>query len=228
MELKYPLEATELAVFADYLEETTAPKASAFRKAAIILAANNRYAVDKESMGRAMQKLADSFKNRKIYLHVLTNDPMPKINMCGTNWDGGTINYYHLYNVHSGEFSNIDRIDDNYFDLPLGAVCIQEGYFCGSLANVDVYGRPDEIGELLSDKVIERSFSEKPNEAELKVLKATKCYKSSYGGDNQYRFHHSGITDKSVWDAAVLSCIEKGWLAKNKSITPKGRNLTNG
>jgi hypothetical protein len=62
------------------------------------------------------------------------------------------------------------------------------------------------------------------------VLYFTRSLKSSYAGISNYRFHEAHRQHNislEDWNAAKESLIQKGLLAKNSSITVKGKNAIN-
>lgn len=99
--------------------------------------------------------------------------------------------------------------------------CMVERYY-GRINYLNFYLAPGSVSQQLTEQTESLSQDEKI------VLIATRSLKSSYGGVSDYRFHEAnrarGISRKN-WEEAVSSLIFKGLLRKNKSITPKGRNL---
>jgi len=146
------------------------------------------------------------------------------------SWSGGSRTIWKLvrmdgkvydpgHSLSSGPFNSPQAF--THFDIPDGCMIVQHSIFCGKDTGISILVKkmdllPLDYPDLTNDEII--------------VLIATKTYKSSYAGVSNYRFHEAkrqcGIT-LDRWETAMKSLMDKKLLAKNKAITPKGRNACN-
>lgn len=148
---------------------------------------------------------------------------------CASYWDGGSRTYFRFIRLADGAITSqmpqqsafgkklegIERVM-----LPVGMALVAHAYFCGKDMGLTIYVHPDNAPRFLPKKV-------ELTQHEKIVLRFTSGLKSSYGGISNYRYHEANkVHDISLddWNAAKQSCIEKGLLRKNGSITNEGRN----
>lgn len=147
-----------------------------------------------------------------------------------TTWSGGTHRDWILVR-RDGQTFQKNLIDAKQLagkSVPLlpNSFMVTRDYFCGKDMGITIHIRPDEwnSGLLVDNTQQELTWAEKV------VLCATRSYKSSYAGIKNYRFvearNYTSIT-RDEWHEAVQSLMDKKFLAKNKAITPKGRNAIN-
>ena len=147
--------------------------------------------------------------------------PKWKVNVCtqvhltGMEWGGGSRSQYHAVDLATGAVAL--PIAAATVDLPAGVAIVEHVMFCGKDMGCTIYLRPENAAPLLPAPPT-------VTEHQRKVIEATCAYKSSYGGDSEYRRHASGL-DRVAWDAAKAECIAKGWLNRAGAVTPAGRNV---
>ena len=149
-------------------------------------------------------------------------------------WDGGSRDYYALWNLDNGKQFAIPsnhpafergraaatvKANATIHDLP-NIIVVERSYFCGKDSGITFYADPARISGMLPAPVDLTA-------AEKTVLEYTARLKNTYGGRTDIRFsdasRETGIT-RDAWDVARLSCQHKGFLRANGSITPAGRN----
>ena len=151
-----------------------------------------------------------------------------KVALSGTQWDGGSRSEYFAVTLTEPIQSQGLSVQstwptpshDPIADIPQFGAIVEWVTFCGNDHGLTIHIGPDSVSALLP-------APSEVGDALGVVLCATSTYKNSYGGETGIRFReaHSetGITRES-WDAAITSAIAEGYLRKNGSITPKGRN----
>lgn len=166
------------------------------------------------------------YRGRKYRLRVAE-----RVN-AASYWDGGSRSYFVFLDLATMEArqapaqSAFDQEVKGLDVAPLGqnVVCVEHKIFCGRDMGITIHVHPNEVAPLLPANTA-------VSDCERIVLYATRCYKSSYGGVRDYRYHQAvratGIT-RAQWDDAIASLQSIGMLRKNKSITPKGRNAVSG
>ena len=101
---------------------------------------------------------------------------------------------------------------------------VEHSIFCGKDMGLTFYIHPSDAPQLLPD-------TPDATENERIVLEFTSGLKNTYGGRTNIRFTEAGRKygiSAEDWETAVQSCISKGWLRKNRAITPDGRNVDTG
>jgi len=143
-------------------------------------------------------------------------------------WDGGSKDefcFYHLDEHKSFSVASnhpyFERHNPSHLEfLPPRILLVKHCYFCGKDMGITIYANESDITKMLPAPA-------DVSENEKIVLKYTAHLKNTYGGETNIRFREAnrekGIT-QDEWNAAQNSCIAKGLLRKNGSITPDGRN----
>ena len=167
-----------------------------------------------------------TYKGRKIQLSTLIPSRLDSY------WDGGSKTSYVFYHLDQRKalpvHTNHPLFEANQprdlKTLPLRLIIVAHSYFCGKDMGITIYANEQDLSKLLPDK---------PNdltENELIVLKYTSGLKNTYGGRTHIRFKEAnrkkGI-NREDWLQAKQTCINKGLLRKNGSITSDGRNAIN-
>ena len=144
-----------------------------------------------------------------------------------TNWDGGSKNEYAIVRladmkvmtVPESPYFSQDNLYTNLHKIPDGVVVVILAHFAGK-QSVSIVSPAQNITPFLPAP-IELTKDEKT------VLMATKGYKSSYGGEKNYRFkeanERTGITLER-WEAAKQEMIKRKFLSANGAITVEGKN----
>lgn len=147
-------------------------------------------------------------------------------------WEGGSRNSYHGIDMLTGERFELSFSQTSPWNearrnaevkLVPGRAVIEEIMFQGKDLGLRIYLHPDNAAKLLPVK------SELTGH-ELFVLKATREYKSSYGGQDRfqmataYNFSNASYPTREQWDAAKQTLITSGHLDKRGAITVKGKN----
>lgn len=144
-------------------------------------------------------------------------------------WDGGSRNYYVFISLANSR--RFEMPQQSAFDpliegadrvrLPSGIGCVEHTIFCGKDLGLTLILNPSDAAPLLPS-------ADKPTDDEAHVLIATASLKNSYGGETNIRFRRLnerfGMTEQA-YEAAIQSCIEKGWMDRRRAITAKGRNV---
>lgn len=169
-----------------------------------------------------LQNTFPNYKGRKISV-VIADTFIPD-----QSWSGGTRTLWKIFRLDgkvydpgrdysSGPFNPIEAFKPH--QIPDGCVVVQHTIFCGKDIGITILTKKVD---LLPKKVVELSDNENI------VLIATRELKSSYAGISNYRFYEAKKyhkISKEEWEEAVALLQEKKLLAKNKSITPEGRNV---
>lgn len=144
--------------------------------------------------------------------------PVTSVTVTDTQWSGGTRYTWKYVNLLNGAFLPIKG--DGYSPLMENYCFAVHKFFQGDDLGITFYVHPSNMNMLVRHKV------ELTTDEQI-VLVVTKSCKSSYGGIKDFRFHEAhrqyGI-ERGPWLAAIESCIKKGLLRSNKSLTPAGRN----
>ena len=153
-------------------------------------------------------------------------DITDKIAFTGTQWDEGHRNTYRIVRlsdmavmpIGTAPFMQRSPLHENYHIIESGfvVVCHHEGRY----EHISITARPDDINPMLPAPT-DLSRNEKI------VLTATARLKNSYGGRTNIRYteaHSYTKISHDDWNAAQQLLISKGFLKKNLSITPEGRN----
>ena len=146
------------------------------------------------------------------------------------SWSGGSRTIWKLVSRDGRVFDPGSTYSSGLFNpkeafnpvkIPPQCFIVKHSIFCGRDMGITILVRPEEFDTGMLPLPEELSANE------MIVLIATRSLKSSYAGISNYRYHEAhdqtGITLED-WNSAVQSCIDKGYLTKNKSITPKGKN----
>lgn len=153
-------------------------------------------------------------------------------------WDGGSREEYFGLDLATGErlplsFGNAAPWNgarrETTVQLVPGKAIVRRIISQGRDLGMDFFIHPDNAAALLPAPVADLSVHERV------VLKATKCFKSSYGGrdryqmamdDSDYRRMLDGAAypTREEWNAAKASLIGRGLLNKAGAITVAGRN----
>ena len=141
------------------------------------------------------------------------------VSLTDTIPDGGTWSTYAAVNLSTGKVSTADYRNprEPTVDLPVGVAVVQHSHFVGKDMGCTIYLRPENAAPLLPS-----APSATPDQ--LAVLGATAAYKSSYGGDKEYRRHQTNLS-REEWDRAKAECQAAGWLNAAGAITTAGRNI---
>jgi hypothetical protein len=149
---------------------------------------------------------------------------------CASYWDGGSRDYFVFIRLDTLQATpavppqsafdrpvrGLDRVI-----LPEGVACVEHSIFCGKDMGLTIHVPAANAAPLLPAA---------PNVSEdvTRVLICTRGLKSSYGGDNQVRFHaaeRNWRMTREMWDAAVEAAKAAGYLNKAGAITTSGRNV---
>lgn len=172
------------------------------------------------------RKAFPGYNGRKFKL-IISDGPID----VRSYWDGGSRDYFRFINLENGKMSDNVPAQHPVFDqkidgankvkLPIGVACVKHSIFCGKDAGLSIHINPENAAKLLPNQ-------EDITENEKTVLEYTSRYKNSYSGQTNIRYKEAKrdnkIDSQEKWDFAKQSLIEKGFLKKNGSITPKGRN----
>ena len=146
-------------------------------------------------------------------------------------WDGGSITYYVFYDLATKKVLNV-KSNHPFFEansprklsaLPLGVLLVAHSIFCGKDMGITIYANKEDITPMLP------LIPELSNREKLLLL-FTAALKNSYAGETNIRFkraHQETGIPQSAWEEAKLSCISKGLLRRDGSITADGRNAIN-
>lgn len=155
-----------------------------------------------------------------------------RVELSGAFWDGGSRSTYIAVELATGKVSPADGRIQNppqfggprtapIVDIPRGVVIVEHSILCGKDAGIVIHAHPADYAPLLP------AGNDALSEDERKCLRATRSYKSSYGGVKNYRQAQSGLTPEA-WDAAKASLQGKGLLDKRGALTTAGRNAAGG
>lgn len=151
-----------------------------------------------------------------------------RVELSGAFWDGGSRSTYIAVELATGKVSPADDRIQNppgfggprttpQVDIPGGVVIVEHCIFCGKDAGIVIHAHPADYAPMLP------AGNDALSEDERKCLRATRSYKSSYGGVKNYRQAQSGLTPEA-WDVAKLSLVSRGLLDKRGALTTAGRN----
>ena len=96
-----------------------------------------------------------SYKKRNVMICTSTS-----VTLHDLNWSGGTKSEYRACTIigqaippkidlsHAAPWDN--RYDGSRVEIPIDAVIVQGGYFCGKQATLCIYVRPENMARLLS------------------------------------------------------------------------------
>ncbi len=145
-------------------------------------------------------------------------------------WDGGSRDYFTFVQVTGeGVVRGFEVGQQSAFDRPIhgaesvkldtvpGLVCVRHSIFCGKDTGLTIFIHPSMMNPALLPAKVELTDTER------KVLYYTRALKSSYGGISNYRQVNSGLT-LEVWEATKADLVTKGLMARNGSLTVKGKN----
>jgi len=144
-------------------------------------------------------------------------------------WDGGSRDYYSLVDLGGMRAVSIPENGNPFSSggqifkassLPFNVAIVQHTIFCGKDLGITVFVQPENLNQSWLPAPVEMTLAEKI------VLTCTRERKSSYNGRNrqQMAFDDCGLPE-TEWNTAKASCIAKGWLKANGSITDSGRNV---
>jgi len=154
-------------------------------------------------------------------------------------WSGGSRNSYSAIDLNTGEVSPLSfshtspwNAERHNADVALspGKAVIEHSMFQGKDMGLRFYIHPDNATKFLPVKTELTVF-------ERLVLLATRCFKSSYGGQDRYQMARDDYNCEQIlngeayptreqWNAAKNTLIASGHLNKAGAITVKGRNAT--
>ena len=87
--------------------------------------------------------------------------PTTKVTFHGLNWCGGSRSEYRACTVDGKPLPNkvdmnepapwVNQYEGAEIDLPVGAVVVKGGHFCGKVATLILYVHPDNMPRLLTD-----------------------------------------------------------------------------
>ena len=152
------------------------------------------------------------------------------ITLHNTYWSGGTKSNYYYINMLTGQKSPVTGtpsphhfggdMEGRKVIIEPNRAIVEYSTFCGKDMGLTFYIHPDNAQQLIPAPC-------DITDNQKIVLEYTARYKNSYGGKSNIRFCEArqdrGITE-SDWDSAKQACIDAGYLRKNGSITPDGRN----
>jgi hypothetical protein len=159
--------------------------------------------------------------------HHVTAYVTDTVRFWGTQWDEGHKREYAVVrltdlrrvDVHEAPFMQRDAFYDVDHKIPVGFVIVVHVYSRGG-QSIEIHSPGANISPLLPAPV-----NLTPDEET--VLVATRCYKSSYAGISNYRFHEArrsrGITAER-WETAKAALIGKRLLNRAGALTVEGRN----
>jgi hypothetical protein len=139
-------------------------------------------------------------------------------------WEGGSRNYYALYNLNTGEalsvgtrhpFFEADKPVPYVSRYPENIVLVEHVIFQGKDLGLTFYIHENHLRGLLPEPIIELS------DLELAVLTIIDWYVSS---SRLYEAERKGISP-SMYESAKQSLIAKGLLNRRGAITTKGENV---
>ena len=144
------------------------------------------------------------------------------VSLTDTIPDGGTWSKYAAVNLSTGKVSPpnpraIGNPREPTVDLPVGVAVVEHAHFCGKDTGCTIHLRPENAAPLLPS-------GPSATPAQRAVLEATAAYKSSYGGDKEYRRHQTSLS-REEWEQAKAECQAAGWLNAAGAITTAGRNI---
>lgn len=173
----------------------------------------------------SVQKIISStFPNqtcRKVQARIANT-----VRFSGTQWDSGCRDSYRIYELSTGKsvgiaeapFLQKSALHDSDHEIPVGYLVVK--YHQGRVNYFELIGPSENINPMLPAPT-------ELSEDERIVLVATRSYKSSYGGQKNYRFYtarqKTGIT-QDRWEAAKEKLIKDKMLDKRGAITVSGRN----
>lgn len=174
--------------------------------------------------------LRGSYTGNKFKIEVCETMTIP---MDAGLWSGGSRNSYHGVDMVTGQtwpvaFEHTSPWNSERKNIEVklapGKAVVEHSMFCGKDMGLRIYLHPDNATKLLPVK-------SELTELEKTVLKATRSFKSSYGGKDRYemtlgydRLMGREVPSRAQWDAAKQTLIASGHLDKRGAITVKGRN----
>lgn len=161
-----------------------------------------------------------SYKGKKFKVNVV---PVGHKFSLTSGWSGGSRDWFVIVRLSDMRAIDVSEMVGNEFNRNAVAHQLQDGFMLveHSMFQGTDLGLTFYITEANATKFLPAPVE--LTEAERKVLKATRSYKSSYGGNNNVRRDNSGLSIE-VWNATVEILKEKKLLAKNGSITIEGKN----
>ena len=169
------------------------------------------------------RKLLNGYNGRTFKAYVTDS-----VTCRGMQWDGGSRSTYTAVNLQTGESRPItdgrpwpqNMYTPPAIPLQRDQAIVEHSIFCGKDAGLTFYIHPDNAAALLP-------AADAVDDDQRTVLEYTARLKNTYGGRTDIRFtearRDTGIT-RERWAAAQAACIAAGYLRKNGSITPAGRN----
>lgn len=147
------------------------------------------------------------------------------VTLLNAYWDGGSRTTYRGLKLDTGEVFPADPQIENPFRVPEAPTVALEPnksivahvIFSGKDLGLRMFLHPSNMVDLLPAVEV--------SERVRKVLRATRSYKASYGGDPLYRARNSGL-DYSEWLAGVAEAKSLGYLDARGAITVEGKNVT--
>lgn len=179
--------------------------------------------------------LRGSYAGKKFKARVCETMTIP---MDAGLWSGGSRDTFQVIRLADGAALDAVQHSAAPWDasrreievrLVPGIAVVEHSMFRGSDMGLTFYVHPDNAAKLLPAPVELTAH-------EAMVLKATKSFKSSYGGKDRYqmmqdesRYAASKHTQpafptREQWDAAKAALVARGLLNKAGAITPAGRN----
>ncbi len=152
---------------------------------------------------------------------------------CASYWDGGSRSFFVFANLATGEVSNSCPVQSAFdrpiagldaVSLPDGFACLEHTISCGKDSGITIHIHSANAGKFLPAQVELTRF-------ENIVLAYTRCLKSSYAGQSNYRFREANReTGISVydWETSKANLITRGFLNKQGALTISGKNAAKG
>ncbi len=149
-------------------------------------------------------------------------------------WDGGSRDYYVLYDLDTGKTLPVpsnhpafERQAARASEAACQAVherpnvlVVGNSIFCGKDSGITFYCDEQRVRPMLPRPLDVGNL-------ERIVLQYTSGYRNTYGGETNIRFNQAcretGISADG-WRKGQELCLMQGWLRKNGSMTPEGRN----
>lgn len=152
------------------------------------------------------------YKGRKFQVVSCT-----EVELYGAYWSGGSKNKYYAVDLVTGEYrAAADLLNGPTVKLELNKAIIKHCIFQGKDLGCTMYCLPENLPERLS--------VEKVDDEVKAVLRATRGYKASYGGNKWFRQEQSGLT-REQWLVAVERCKSLGYLDSRGAVTTEGKNV---
>ena len=155
----------------------------------------------------------------------ISNSIVESLNIYNTNWDGGCKREYVIFRLSDMKTFDVKQcpfmmIDERIIEIPSGFLVVVRQY-SGVNQYIYIYSLGNAITpSLTKEETLTRN--------EMIVLVTTRSYKSSYGGESNYRFKEANrqtLITLQEWEETKQSLISKGLLNRAGAITISGKNV---